>query len=375
MRTFSCVCGAMLFFENSRCLTCGREVGWCPNCDDLTAIEPDNLAEGIYRCSNPRCAGRLGKCRNYSEHDVCNRCVIVRDDGTRDEFCDYCRFNDTIPDLSVAGHLQRWYQLEQAKRRLFYQLDFLGLPYGNAADGVSPPLAFDFKADVIPAANRWHSMGETEQVYTGHAGGRITINIREADDVEREKTRVEMGERLRTLIGHFRHEIGHYYWSLLVENDADSLGRFVAQFGDHQAVPYGEALEKYYRDGPPADWQGRYVTAYASMHPWEDWAETFATYLDMASVLDTAFELGLPGPTVTTEADLEVLVAHFQRLGVFMNEMNRAMGLHDYVPKVLGPAVRAKMALVHELVRKAGRESRAAEVRQRAEVEPVVVVQ
>ena len=171
----------------------------------------------------------------------------------RQPLCDCCRFNVTIPDLTVAGNLQKWYRLEAAKRRLFYDLGELGLPYGTAADGIEPPLSFDFKADVIPKATFGAASAAAERVYTGHANGRITINIREADDVEREKLRVDLGEAQRTLIGHFRHEIGHYYWDMLVKGRRED--EFIAVFGDHNSPTYAEALERHYQEGPPADWR------------------------------------------------------------------------------------------------------------------------
>ncbi len=218
MQTFKCICGNTLFFDNSSCLACGREAGFCPKCRQIVALVP--LEAGGYRCGNDPCGAALLKCTNYLQHDVCNRCVLAETGGDNG-LCDCCRFNVTIPDLTVAGNLQKWYRLEAAKRRVFYDLDQLQLPYGTAADGTDPPLAFDFKADVIPKNNLWRSGSNSEKVYTGHDNGRITINIREADDVEREKLRVEMDEAQRTLIGHFRHEIGHYYWDMLVKGQRE----------------------------------------------------------------------------------------------------------------------------------------------------------
>ena len=121
---------------------------------------------------------------------------------------------------------------------------------------------------------------------TGHADGVITLDLAESDDVHRERRRAELGEPYRTLLGHFRHEIGHYYWPILVER-AGALERCRALFGDERA-DYGEALERHYADGPPADWAERHVSAYATMHPWEDWAETFAHYLHIRDTLQTA---------------------------------------------------------------------------------------
>jgi hypothetical protein len=304
---------------------------------------------GTYCCGQPDCGIALQKCHNYAVEQVCNRCLAVLPAGPPPEpLCDCCRYNDTIPDLSVPGNREKWYRIEVAKRRLFYTLNLLCLPYGRADDGFSPPLAFDFKADVLPAGRLWRSMGQTERVYTGHANGKITLNIREADDVEREKLRVDLGEAHRTLIGHFRHEIGHYYWELLVagQDEAD----FQQVFGDPQDPSYAERLERYYADGPPPDWQQQYVSAYSTMHPWEDFAEIFSTYLGMVCVLDTASNMGFAGELGLPATDFDRMVLDYQRLGVALNEMNRAMGLLDLVPPVLVQPVVEKLRYVHALI-------------------------
>lgn len=346
MNIYTCTCSATLFFENTQCLSCGREVGWCPNCRAIAAL--DEYGENRYSCS--ACQNLLAKCHNYAVERVCNRCVVVGGPSPADALCDYCRFNDTIPDLNVAGNRQRWYRLEQGKRRLLYALDFLGLPYGTAADGIQPPLSFDFKADPDPAAlGYWQPMADKQQIFTGHAHGKITIKLREAEPVEREKLRVEFQEAHRTVIGHFRHEISHYYWEMLVQGVCEDA--CLALFGDHNHPPYAEALKQYYQQGPPADWPNRFISAYASAHPWEDFAETFATYLDVVSVLDTADNLGLGSGVDPRTAELDAMLARYQRIGLVLNEMNRDMGLKDLVPEVFGAPVVEKMNFVHHLVR------------------------
>ena len=348
MRTFSCVCGNTLFFENSQCLSCGREVGWCPVCRGIRPLGADR--DGIYRCSNSDCGAELAKCQNYAVENVCNRCVSLKDaQPDPAALCDCCVYNDTIPDLTVEGNREKWARLESAKRRLFYTLDLVGLPHGTAESGFEPPLAFDFKADSIPPNEFWRSMGKEERVYTGHADGKITINIREADPAERESIRVELDEAHRTLIGHFRHEIGHYYWDLLVKGKRETDS--IRVFGDHNSPTYAEALDRHYREGAPADWRQNFISAYATMHPWEDFAETFAAYLELVSVLDTAENVGFgPVPDVLT-SELDEMVSAKRRIGVVMNEMNRTMGLLDFYPKILLPPVVEKMRFVQELVR------------------------
>jgi hypothetical protein len=344
MRTFQCCCGNTTYFDNSKCVACGHDLGFCPQCRTLAALEPHGNG---YRCLNPGCDAELVKCRNYVEHEVCNRCVVAGD-TRHDGYCDCCRFNDTIPDLSVAGNLDKWYRLEAAKRRLFYGLDHLGLPYGAAEDGIQPPLAFDFKADVIPANGVWKNNGAAERVFTGHDNGRITINIREADSAAREKARVQMGEAQRTLIGHFRHEIGHYYWDLLVKGQREA--ECIKVFGDHNQPTYAEALDTYYKQGAPANWRENFISAYATMHPWEDFAETWGAYLDMASSLDTSEHVDFGGVADPIRADFDAMVVRYQQLGVALNEINRDFGLLDIVPEIFVPAVVEKLRYVHSLV-------------------------
>lgn len=194
-------------------------------------------------------------------------------------------------------------------------------------------------------------MGKTERVYTGHANGKITINIREADPVEREALRVDLGEAHRMLIEHFHHEIGHYYWDLLVRGRREP--ECVAVFGDHENPTYAEALERYYKEGAPDGWAERFVSAYATMHPWEDFAETFATWLDLTVALDSAHYVGFSDVPDLHAADTDTLVAAYRRIGVAMNEMNRTMGLLDFLPEVFVPPVVDKLRFVHGLVREA----------------------
>jgi len=341
---FECTCGNRLYFHNTQCVSCGREVGWCPACAGLTALEP--LDGGGYRCGNAACGATLNKCLNYAEAQVCNRCVAM-EDGSGSALCEYCRLTEVIPDLTVAGNREKWQKLEQAKRRLLYSLDLLGLPY----TGVSPPLSFDFKSDVEPP-DGWSFEFGGERVYTGHANGKITINIREADPVEREKARVWFGEAQRTLIGHFRHEIGHYYWDVLVAGQREDA--FKRVFGDHEQPPYAAAIQRYHEQGPAPDWPARCISPYASMHPWEDFAETFSTYLDMASVLRVASEMDMEPGAVLMSLEISDAVERYVKVGVTINEFNRSMGLSDLVPEVFVPPVVDKLRFVDGLVRNAG---------------------
>jgi hypothetical protein len=259
---------------------------------------------------------------------------------------------ETIPDLTVVGNREKWARLEAAKRRLLYTLDRLGLPYAMA----TPKLTFDFKADIIPPNNKWRNVGAKEIVYTGHADGKITINLREADDAAREALRVQFHEAHRTLIGHFHHEVGHYYWQLLVQNSREA--ECIRVFGDHNAPPYADSMAAYYQKGPRQDWVASFISAYASSHPWEDFAETFALYLDMISVLDTATHLFKSIRTNLRARSVVPLVERFGEVGVLVNEFNRTVGLLDLVPDVVVSPVVAKLEFIHTLIKKAAKKPR-----------------
>jgi hypothetical protein len=347
MRTFRCSnCSNQLFFDNSVCMKCKREVGWCPICEAIVDV---TAHEGGFCCA--ACSTSLVKCSNYASYNVCNRFIASKvTEGSQGEtsqgvFCDCCRFNRTIPDLSIEGNKEKWYRLEAAKRRTMYDLDILGFPYGTQQDGVTPGLGFEFKADIIRDHFYRGVSGGGQKIYTGHDNGIITINIQEADDVEREKLRVMMGESHRSLLGHFRHEFGHYIWDVLIKGhrEPDSI----AVFGDHNNPAYDQALQDYYKNGPKSEWLPNYVSAYATMHPWEDFAETFLVYLDMTSALDTAWHGGLiPEPACD---DLDAMVDAYQKLGVALNEMNRSIGLLDFLPELLADPVREKLRFIHGL--------------------------
>ncbi|MGV3541494.1 MAG: zinc-binding metallopeptidase family protein [Rufibacter sp.] len=351
MQTFRCACGNKLFYENSQCVCCQREVGWCPVCKGMHAVEPKG--QSSFTCTN--CQAMVVKCYNYSTYNVCNRLVSAetKPHPNGQCLCDYCQLTKTIPDLSIEGNMTKWYQLEVAKRRLLYLLDRLNLPYGSQEEDFELPLSFDFKEDVHPSpVLGWMGLGQEEKVFTGHADGKITINLREADPVEREKLRVAFGESQRTLIGHFRHEIGHYYWQLLVQHK-DEAG-FKAIFGDHENPSYSDAMDHYYQNGPKANWASSYISAYATMHPWEDFAETWGTYLDMIAVLDTADNqelLELPGKGLI-DNQLETMLERYTALSLKVNEVNRSLGLPDLLPETFTNPVIEKLSYIHRLIQK-----------------------
>lgn len=353
MQLFECQnCGQTLYFENRSCERCGYRLGYVAAQQSLEALDPEGdlwrplSAQGV----------RYRFCRN-AEHDVCH--WLVAADAPND-FCEACRHNRMIPDLSIPANLLRWRRLEDAKHRLFYSLLQFRLPLATRAEHPEG-LAFDMLADPDDP--------DAPKVLTGHDAGLITMNIAEADDAERESRRQGMSELYRTLLGHFRHEVGHYYWDRLVrDGGGDALDRFRALFGDERQ-DYGQALQRHYDEGPRPDWRDRHISAYASAHPWEDFAETWAHYLHIVDTLGTANAYGLTlQPTVreahhlTARADfdpyrtasVEMLMAAWTPLTLAVNSLNRSMGQPDLYPFVLSPPVVTKLDFVHRLIRAAG---------------------
>jgi hypothetical protein len=332
MRVFDCACGARVFFDNTQCLSCGRELGFVPEELELVSFFADGDEVETGR-------GRYRKCRNYAREGVCNWLVATTADG---ELCQACRLNHVIPDLSLPENRALWLEVEKAKRRLIYSLNQLGLPLLSKRDDAARGLSFDIKV----------SVGD-ERVLTGHADGLITLNLSEADAAEREKMRLAMKERYRTLLGHFRHEIGHYYWDRLVR-DAERIADFRSVFGD-ESQDYTEALRRHYASAPAPDYAERFISAYAASHPWEDFAETFAHYLHLVDTLETAQQFGFAEPA--EPQDFERLMSQWYRLTVALNALNRSMGLPDAYPFAISPAVERKLRFVHELVQAARRAS------------------
>jgi hypothetical protein len=274
-----------------------------------------------------------------------------------------CRHNRVIPDLSQPVHLEHWRLIEVAKHRLFYTLLRLRLSVRTRAEDPDG-LAFDFLADLAAP-----SPG-TPPVMTGHANGVITINLAEADDAERERRRRQMGEPYRTLLGHFRHEIAHYYWGRLVADSA-KLDEFRQIFGDERA-DYAQALQRYYALGAPGDWSQHFVSAYAAAHPWEDFAETWAHYFHMIDTLETAGSFGLAVAPKATKglgarvdfdayrADMGRLIEAWIPVTFAANSMNRSMGLPDLYPFVLSTPAVAKLTFIHACIHdQAGRQVQA----------------
>ncbi len=364
MKNFHCDhCGNLVFFENSVCLNCKRKLGYLPDLGFMASLEP---AEGGNLWQSPaiKAKGRSYRlCRNFSEHGVCNWTVPSTDDAG--PFCPSCRLTRTIPDLSRPENVRRWHQLESGKRRLLHTLFCLGLPWNRKAVNHNTGLVFDFLADSeTPGA---------APILSGHNGGVITINVAEADDVEREKRRTEMRESYRTVLSHFRHEIGHYYWDVLIR-DSDFLEPYRQLFGDERE-DYGKALQRHYKEGPPSQWQDRFVSAYASMHSWEDWAETWAHYMHIFDTLETGIACGLslrpkrpdePGLKPNLDiigcqpASFDEMISRWFPLTLVLNNLNRGMGMPDAYPFILSTPAIDKLRFVHDVIARSNQDAASA---------------
>jgi hypothetical protein len=358
MKTFHCdVCDNLVYFENVRCESCGHELAFVPALGSVTAIAAGDA--GLWRRALPAGkavpadAPQYRKCRNYEQESACNWAMDADDPGP---YCISCRLTETIPDLSQPGNREAWVKLETAKRRLICSLLELKLPVQGKAV-VPEGLLFRFMADDPQAP------GAEGKVLTGHDDGTIVINIAEADDAERERRRLQMHEPYRTLLGHLRHEIGHYYWDVLIRDSA-RLEAYRQLFGNERA-DYMESLQRHYQTGGPPDWRERFVSVYATSHPWEDWAETWAHYMHISDTLETADVSGLalrprhrnepklapvPAPSNPAARDFDEMIERWLSLTYLLNNLNRGLGLGDAYPFVLSAPALDKLRFVHETI-------------------------
>jgi hypothetical protein len=352
MKVFHCDhCQQLVFFENTVCTNCHRLLAYLPELQAMASLEQGQ--DGSWSSPWAATGGRRYRlCQNYNDQGICNWAIGIEDSNP---LCQSCRLTHIIPNLSRPGSAQSWQKLEAAKRRIVYGLKGLGLVIRSRLEDPQHGLAFEFLSDADSAPGK--------PALTGHNNGLITINIAEADDAERERRRAALHEPYRTLLGHFRHEIGHYFWDLLIPN-SPQLEPFRQLFGDERA-DYAQALQRHYDNGaPPLDWQQQYVSAYATTHPWEDWAETWAHYLHMTDSLETAAACGLSLlPRRQNEPALDAAAADpsstssFERLiqawfpvTYVMNNLNRGMGLPDAYPFVLSPPAIEKLRFIHQVI-------------------------
>jgi hypothetical protein len=356
MKTFHCThCQNLIFFENIRCLSCDHALAFLPDQGVMAALVQNPAGSWITEGSGAQ--GRTYRlCANYDRENVCNWAVPTQDPQA---LCQSCRLSRVIPDLTKPANRTAWFRLELAKRRLMYTLLALQLPLVRKTVDTDAGLAFEFLEDPTPGSNQ----GDARRVLTGHDNGLITVNIAEADDVHRERQRTQQHEPYRTLLGHFRHEIGHYYWDRLIAG-GPRLEAFRARFGDERA-DYQAALQTHYQNGPPEHWELTHISAYATTHPWEDWAESWAHFLHMADALETAGAAGLtlkpkradepamraaPDPLNPQNEDFDRMVETWLPLTYILNNLNRGLGLPDGYPFLLTAPVIEKLRFIHDTI-------------------------
>lgn len=346
MRVYTCSnCQNLIYFENNVCLKCQYPLGFdAAGLNLITLVsEKDNLFSDIKNKGQ-----KFRYCRNAT-YSTCNWLIPPEQESG---FCQACDLNRTIPDLSDNKNGKLWKNIEIAKHRLVYSLLRLHLPVQKKNGDEESGIAFDFLEETT-----------SEKVLTGHDLGVITLNIDEADEAERVKHKTDLGERYRTLLGHFRHEIGHYYWEVLIK-DSPALTNYRNLFGDERE-DYGKALENHYKNGSPANWSENYISAYATSHSWEDWAETWAHYLHLMDTLETAYYFGINiHPETNTKVkeaqaninrdpyqitDFNQIFNSWLPLTFAVNSLNRSMGYSDFYPFIIPEPVVRKLQFIHEL--------------------------
>lgn len=351
MKLFQCTnCKNTVVFENNACVNCGHLLGYSSYYSKIVSLNSTMSKWQLPELENKTYV----YCKNH-QYNVCNWLVDV---SRESEFCLACSLNRTIPDILDDDHLEKWKHIEIAKHRLVYQLLRFRLPVVSKMNNDENGLCFDFLA-------KEDLSEEFKDVKTGHANGVITLLISEADPVVREQIKKQMSERYRTLLGHFRHEVGHYYWDRLIRDNSDLLNNFRNVFGN-ESLPYSNALANYYNNGPQAHWQQSFISRYASSHPWEDWAETWSHYLHLTDVLETAYNFGLKSsPKITAKKNLKMnasfdpyLETSFKKVldtGIpllfALNSMNRSMGEDDPYPFIISEPVKKKLEFIHNLLK------------------------
>lgn len=340
MRMFNCaVCAQIVFFENSLCLHCLSGLGFDPGRREVVTVQGvEPISEGRLLIVPPKGHPNDHAVRYRCANDDVARCNwLVAASG---DFCLSCALTQTRPADDDTDGLVDFADAEAAKRRAVFTLLELGLPIKGYQDEGDGGLAFN-----LLSPGKW-------SVQTGHADGVITLDLDEANDAHREEMRDQLGEPYRTLLGHFRHEIGHYYWPILIE-DTGLIDNYRELFGDERES-YADALKRHYDKGPPVDWAKEHVSAYATMHPWEDWAETWAHYLHISDTSQTAAAYGmqtqLARPADTVDLGFRATLDDWIPFTYAMNGISRSMGIADLYPFVLTRAVKEKLLFVDRAV-------------------------
>ena len=346
MKYFACgSCQKQIFFSKTTCDHCSVRIGYVAERKEMLSFK--EVTADIWQALDIHVRGEEFKpCYNYQNYHVCN---WVLPQGSDEIYCESCQLTYIIPQLDKEENIIYWRRLEHAKQRFLYLAQRLNImPKPKRHDQDRFGLRFNF---LMPLND--------QPVMTGHGQGIITLNAHEANVVYRETTRINMGENYRTLLGHFRHESGHYYFYLIENLRPDLLDEFRTYFGDERQ-DYAAALNQHYENGPPTDWEQSYISTYASAHPWEDWAETWAHYLHMMETLETAYYAGLAvnadqpdlSNLIMNECPIgsnnfEHLLESWITLTFNLNALNRSIGLEDAYPFNLSEIVKDKLRFIH----------------------------
>ena len=333
-------CRHFVYLDTLTCPNCEAELGYHLVTRQFYGVRHGHVVIDDmtwYTCSN----------REWS----CN--WLVREDAPAGR-CFACRLTRRRPAANDTVALEKLAKTEEAKRRLLLQLGDLGMPI-VPWDVKEGGLGFDLIS----------SLSDGKPVMIGHANGIITIDLAESLDDRREALRVRLGEPYRTILGHLRHEVGHYFQNVLLADD-ELWARCRALFGDERAS-YKDALARHYKLGAPSNWHDGFISEYATMHPWEDFAETFAHYLHITGTLQTAAVIGIHlDASVTNLRDTDViplvsyrdepiqrLLSDWEWMSQGFNRINRAMGFGDLYPFTIVGPVRHKLAFIHDIVTRA----------------------
>lgn len=288
VKAFRCrICDQPLHFENSGCVSCGTRLGYAR---DERAIVPVD-AKGRY------VDGHGAEWHVCSNLGLSGCTWLAPTDGGQCFACDLTR---TRPNDEDAEGLANYPAAERAKRHLITELDTLGFPVVGKFEDPENGLAFDLLSSV------------EENVRIGHANGLITIDLAESQAAHREKVR--------------------------------------EQFGD-DSLDYQREIDRHYAEGPPTGWESSYISTYATMHPFEDFAETWAHYLHICDTIQTASEYGLATVSSVTRFShfRDVVVGIWVPLSVALNMINRSMGHEDLYPFVIPDEVLEKLEFVASL--------------------------
>lgn len=321
MKAFTCrVCGAALYFENFRCMTCHTPQAYSRRESAIVPLDQD----GLY-------IDHAGATWKVCANKVIAGCTWLTAES--EELCSSCALTRTRPRDDDHVGLAQYLPAERAKRHLLVELDTLGLPVEARSEQHPEGLAFDLLSSV------------DENVVIGHDNGLITIDLAESDVAHREKVRARLDEPYRTMLGHFRHEIGHYFEARLVTGDL--LDRCRELFGD-DTQDYQASIDRHYSEGPPDGWESSYISMYATMHPYEDFAETFAHYLHICETIDSAREFGLTAtaPATAFSSFRDVVIGVWIPLSIALNQINRGMGKEPLYPFVIPDPVIEKLEFV-----------------------------